>query len=97
MRSEVLYVRGVPEYTKTTLEKIARTKGISTNELVNKILADYVKAPELRNLDNKYIELTDKMIAIYKVQADRLTHLKRKKGKSYGWNCCSDKILYFRK
>ena len=73
MRSEVLYVRGVPEYTKTTLEKIARTKGISTNELVNKILADYVKAPELRHLDNKYIELTDKMIAIYKVQADRLT------------------------
>ena len=73
MRSEVLYVRGVPEHTKTTLEKIARTKGISTNELVNKILADYVKAPELRNLDNKYIELTDKMIAIYKVQADRLT------------------------
>jgi hypothetical protein len=72
MRSEVLYVRGVPEYTKTTLEKIARTKGISTNELVNKILADYVKAPELRNLDNKYIELTDKMIAIYTVQADRL-------------------------
>lgn len=73
MRSEVLYVRGVSEYTKTTLEKIARTKGISTNELVNKILADYVKAPELRNLDNKYTELTDKMIAIYKVQADRLT------------------------
>ena len=72
MRSEVLYVRWVPEYTKTTLEKIARTKGISTNELVNKILADYVKAPELRNLDNKYIELTDKMIALYKVQADRL-------------------------
>ena len=72
MRSEVLYVRGVPEYTKTTLEKIAMTKGISTNELVNKILADYVKAPELRNLDNKYIELTDKMIALYKVQADRL-------------------------
>lgn len=73
MKSEVLYVRGVSEYTKTTLEKIARTKGISTNELVNKILADYVKAPELRNLDNKYTELTDKMIAIYKVQADRLT------------------------
>ena len=73
MRSEVLYVRGVSEYTKTSLEKIARTKGISTNELVNKILADYVKAPELRNLNNKYIELTDKMIAIYKVQADRLT------------------------
>jgi hypothetical protein len=73
MRSEVLYVRGVSEYTKTSLEKIARTKGISTNELVNKILADYVKAPELRNLDNKYMELTDKMIAIYKVQADRLT------------------------
>lgn len=72
MRSEVLYVRGVSEYTKTTLEKIARTKGISTNELVNKILADYVKAPELRNLDNKYTELTDKMIALYKVQADRL-------------------------
>lgn len=72
MRSEVLYVRGVLEYTKTTLEKIARTKGISTNELVNKILADYVKAPELRNLDNKYTELTDKMIALYKVQADRL-------------------------
>ncbi|WLD76942.1 hypothetical protein QU661_03670 [Mogibacterium neglectum] len=72
MRSEVLYVRGVSEYTKTTLEKIARTKGISTNELVNKILADYVKAPELRNLDNKYIELTDKMIALYKAQADRL-------------------------
>lgn len=72
MRSEVLYVRGVPEYTKTTLEQIARTKGISTNELVNKILADYVKAPELRNLDNKYIELTDKMIALYKAQADRL-------------------------
>lgn len=73
MRSEVLYVRGVSEYTKTSLEKIARTKGISTNELVNKILADYVKAPELRNLDNKYMELTDKMIAIYKIQADRLT------------------------
>ena len=73
MRSEVLYVRGVSEYTKTSLEKIARTKGISTNELVTKILADYVKAPELRNLDNKYMELTDKMIAIYKVQADRLT------------------------
>jgi len=72
MRSEVLYVRGVPEYTKTSLEKIARTKGISTNELVNKILADYVKAPELRNLDNKYMELTDKMIALYKGQADRL-------------------------
>ena len=72
MRSEVLYVRGVSEYTKTTLEKIARTKGISTNELVNNILADYVKAPELRNLDNKYIELTDKMIALYKAQADRL-------------------------
>ena len=72
MRSEVLYVRGVSEYTKTSLEKIARTKGISTNELVNKILADYVKAPELRNLDNKYTELTDKMIALYKVQADRL-------------------------
>ena len=72
MKSEVLYVRGVSEYTKTTLEKIARTKGISTNELVNKILADYVKAPELRNLDNKYIELTDKMIALYKAQADRL-------------------------
>lgn len=72
MRSEVLYVRGVSEYTKTTLEKIARTKGISTNELVNKILADYVKAPELRNLDNKYTELTDKMIALYKVQADKL-------------------------
>lgn len=72
MRSEVLYVRGVSEYTKTSLEKIARTKGISTNELVNKILADYVKAPELRNLDNKYMELTDKMIALYKVQADRL-------------------------
>lgn len=31
-----------------------------------------MKAPELRNLDNKYIELTDKMIAIYTVQADRL-------------------------
>ncbi|NWO23054.1 hypothetical protein [Mogibacterium timidum] len=72
MRSEVLYVRGVSEYTKTTLEKIARTKGISTNELVNKILADYVKAPELRNLDNKYTELTDKMIALYTVQADKL-------------------------
>ena len=72
MRSEVLYVRGVSEYTKTTLEKIARTKGISTNELVNKILADYVKAPELRNLDNKYTELTDKMIALYTAQADKL-------------------------
>jgi hypothetical protein len=72
MKSEVLYVRGVSEYTKTTLEKIARTKGISTNELVNKILADYVKAPELRNLDNKYTELTDKMIALYTVQADKL-------------------------
>ena len=72
MRSEVLYVRGVSEYTKTSLEKIARTKGISTNELVNKILSDYVKAPELRNLDNKYTELTDKMIALYTVQADKL-------------------------
>lgn len=67
-----LHVRGLPEATKLTLEKIARNKGISTNELVKTILNDFVKAPELRNLDNKYTELTDKMIALYKVQADRL-------------------------
>ena len=62
---ENFLLRNIDSDIKIKLEELAASKHMSLNSFINVILKDYVMSAEIRNINDKYSELFDKLLFLY--------------------------------
>lgn len=62
---EDIYIRGIDADIKRKIKRMADEKQMSVNAYVQTILRDYVMTADIRNINDKYSELFDKLLFLY--------------------------------
>lgn len=58
-----LYVRGLDAEFKAKLKAIAKKRGVSLNFLIKEILTKYVLSPDVKNIEDKYVNFVKDITA----------------------------------
>lgn len=66
-------VRQIEDATALKLKKMAKEKNMSLEQLVRDILTGYATAPELKEIEEKYIAFTTEIVRMYQDQIDTLS------------------------
>lgn len=68
-------LRNIDSDIKIKLEELAASKHMSLNSFINVILKDYVMSAEIRNINDKYSELFDKLLFLYEQDHEEMKRI----------------------